>query len=47
MFENTKAALEIMKRDSRLGWEPTMEYRGGVKTVEWKMTRMRQIYGVK
>ena len=46
-YANTKAALEIMKRDSRLGWEPTMEYRGGIKTVEWKLERMRQIYGVK
>ena len=35
-----------MRRDSRLGWEPTMEYRGGTKTVEWKLERMRRIYGL-
>ena len=45
-YANAKAALAIMKRDSRLGWEPTMEYRGGVKTVEWKLERMRRIYGL-
>ena len=45
-YANTKAALEIMRRDSRLGWEPTMEYRGGTKTVEWKLERMRRIYGL-
>ena len=45
-YANTKAALQIMKRNSRLGWEPTMEYRGGVRTVEWKLERMRRIYGL-
>ena len=45
-YDNTRAALELMRRDSRLGWEPTMEYRGGTKTVEWKLRRMEKVYGI-
>lgn len=45
-YDNTRAALELMRRDSRLGWEPTMEYRGGTETVEWKLRRMEKVYGI-
>jgi len=45
-YDNTRAALELMRRDSRLGWEPTMEYRGGTETVEWKLRRMEEVYGI-
>ena len=43
---NTKAAIELMKRDSRLGWEPTMGYQGGVPACEWKLRRIERLYGV-
>ena len=43
---NTRAAIELMKRDSRLGWEPTMGYQGGVAACEWKLRRLERIYGV-
>ena len=46
-YDNTRAALEIMRRDSRLGWEPTMEYRGGTDTVEWKLGWLEKVYGAK
>ena len=44
-YANTKAAIEIMKRDSRLGWEPTMGYQGGVAACEWKLRRLERLYG--
>ena len=45
-YENTKAAIELMKRDSRLGWEPTMRYQGGVEACEWKLRRLERLYGI-
>ena len=46
-YANTKAAIEVMKRDSRLGWEPTMGYQGGVSACEWKLRRLERLYGVR
>jgi len=45
-YGNTKAAIELMKRDSRLGWEPTMRYQGGVEACEWKLRRLERLYGI-
>ena len=45
-YDNTKAAIELMKRDSRLGWEPTMRYQGGVEACEWKLRRLERLYGI-
>jgi predicted translin family RNA/ssDNA-binding protein len=41
---NAKAALELVKRDSRLGWEPSMDYLGGAEQIEWKLKRMETLY---
>ena len=46
-YANTKAVIELMKRDSRLGWEPTMKYQGGVEACEWKLRRLERLYGIK
>ena len=40
-----KAALELVEKDSRLGWEPSMEYVGGVEQIKWKLKRMEEVYG--
>lgn len=28
--------------DSRLGWEPSMEYAGGPDQIRWKLERMKK-----
>jgi hypothetical protein len=43
-YENAKAALPLVDADSRLGWEPTMDYCGGREQIEWKLKRMRGNY---
>ena len=44
-YANAKAALPLVEQDSRLGWEPSMEYVGGTEQVQWKLNRMRETYG--
>ena len=43
-FANAKAALPLVEADSRLGWEPSMEYIGGPDQIRWKLDRMVQTY---
>ncbi len=45
-YANCKAALELMLRDSRLGWEPTMLYRGGPDAIRWKLDYLKKHYGL-
>ena len=45
-YANAKAALKLLHADSRLGWEPTMLYRGGPDMIEWKLRYMEQHYAV-
>ncbi len=44
-YANAKAALPLVEADSRLGWEPSMEYVGGAEQVRWKLNRMIAVYG--
>ena len=44
-YANAKAALALVEADSRLGWEPSMEYVGGAEQVRWKLKRMEDLYG--
>ena len=44
-YANAKAALPLVEADSRLGWEPSMEYVGGAEQVRWKLNRMVETYG--
>lgn len=39
-IENAKAALPLVDFDSRLGWEPTMEYLGDRAHIEWKIRQV-------
>ena len=43
-YANAKAALPLVEADSRLGWEPTMEYAGGPEQIRWKLKRMVETY---
>ena len=45
-YENAKAALPLVDFDSRLGWEPSMRYRGARPQIEWKLRRMEELYGL-
>ena len=45
-YANAKAALPLAEADSRLGWEPSMEYVGGPEQIRWKLARMKQTYAV-
>ncbi len=40
---NAKATLPLVEFDSRLGWEPTMEYRCDPAHIEWKIATTRQV----
>lgn len=44
-YANAKAALELAEADSRLGWEPSMEYVGGAEQIRWKLRLMERLYG--
>ena len=44
-YANAKAALPLVEADSRLGWEPSMEYMGGPEQIRWKLARMEKLYG--
>ena len=45
-YANAQAALKLVERDSRLGWEPSMEYAAGPEQIRWKLRRMEDLYGV-
>ena len=36
-YANAKEALVCVEADSRLGWEPSMEYCGGPEQIRWKL----------
>jgi hypothetical protein len=42
-IRNAEDALPLLEADSRLGWEPSMEYNGGVRNVKWKIRQTRQV----
>ena len=39
-LKNAKSAIPLLEKDSRLGWEPKMEYLGGKENVEWKIMHL-------
>ena len=43
-YANKAATLELVDRNSRLGWEPSMDYMGGRTMIEWSMKLMRDAY---
>lgn len=36
-IENAEKAIEFTERDSRLGWEPSMEYMADSERIKWKI----------
>ena len=37
---NVKAAIPLTEADSRLGWEPSMDYIGGTWHLKWKLCQL-------
>jgi len=44
-YANAEAALAAVDADSRLGWLCSSGYTGGRVQIEWKLRKMREIYG--
>lgn len=44
-YRNKTVALSLVARNSRLGWEPSMDYSGGKEMIEWSMMVMEKTYG--
>ena len=43
-YANKEATLELVDRNSRLGWEPSMDYIGSREMIEWSMEHIRKTY---
>ena len=42
---NAKSALAAVDADSRLGWLASSGYTGSRPQIEWKLRKMRELYG--
>lgn len=42
-MDNAKRALPLTERDSRLGWEPSMDYIGGSDNIKWKIRHLEYV----
>ena len=42
-LRNAAAAIPLVEADSRLGWEPSMEYMTDRAHLEWKLAQVRQV----
>ncbi|MFA7637354.1 MAG: hypothetical protein WCX81_06295, partial [Monoglobales bacterium] len=40
-LKNAESAIEFVEKDSRLGWEPSMEYVGDKAAIEWKIRQLK------
>ena len=38
--ENVEATIPVVQLDSRLGWEPSMEYQGDEECLKWKLRQL-------
>ena len=43
---NAEATIPLVEADSRLGWEPSMEYMTDRAHLEWKIERCRRTVDV-
>jgi len=42
-IENAKATISLVEADSRLGWEPTMEYMTDKEHLQWKIKQVTRV----
>lgn len=45
-IENTKAAIPLVRMNSRLGWEPSMEYLADEEHLLWKIAQVEKMIAV-
>lgn len=45
-IENAKSAIPLVRHNSRLGWEPSMEYLGDAEHIEWKISQVEFMLNV-
>jgi len=43
--ENAESAIEFTEKDSRLGWEPSMDYLGDAEHIRWKLKHLEYVLG--
>ena len=41
--KNVEDTIPVVNADSRLGWEPSMEYIGHAENLEWKIRQLRYV----
>ena len=41
--ENVKKTIPLTEADSRLGWEPSMDYVGGTWHLKWKLYQLNDL----
>ena len=42
-IQNAEATIPLVEADSRLGWEPSMEYIGDARHLKWKIRQTQQV----
>ena len=42
-IENAEQTIPFVEADSRLGWEPSMEYIGDARHIRWKIRQVSQV----
>lgn len=42
-LQNAESTIPLVEADSRLGWEPGMDYLGGKNAIEWKIRQVRYV----
>lgn len=42
-IENARATIPVVEADSRLGWEPSMEYVGDAEHIRWKIRQVTYV----
>ena len=45
-IENARATIPLVEKDSRLGWEPSMEYVTDREHIEWKIRQVQFVLDV-
>ena len=40
---NAESTIPLVEADSRLGWEPSMEYIGDARHIRWKIRQLTQV----
>ena len=45
-LENAKEAIPKVQMNSRLGWEPSMEYLGDEAHIRWKIAQVESVINV-